>query len=75
MSKNKIDTTTTFIVAKQQIPTVSQESVESLGRWHDSSMKDTRRGLETAELATEGLLAINRFGIQSNSKCGAYSSC
>ena len=63
----KIDATTIFTVASQQIPTVSQEPVKSLGRWYDSSMKDTKRGLET-ELATEGLLAINIFGLQGKLK-------
>ena len=41
--KGKIDATTTFTVANQQIPTVSLEPVKSLGRWYDSSMKDTKR--------------------------------
>ena len=31
-------------------------------------MKDTKRGLETVELATEGLLAINRCGLQGKLK-------
>ncbi|KAK3723335.1 hypothetical protein RRG08_059125 [Elysia crispata] len=53
--KGKIDATTTFTVANQQIPTVSQEPVKSLGRWYDSSMKNTKRGLEAVKLATEGL--------------------
>ena len=66
--KGKIDATTTFTLANQQIPTVSQESVKSLGRWYDSSMKDTKRGLETVELATEDLLAINRCGLQGKLK-------
>ena len=67
--KGKIDATTIFTVASQQIPTVSQEPVKSLGRWYDSSMKDaTKRGLETVELATEGLLAINRCGLQGKLK-------
>ena len=47
-----------FTVASKQIPTISEEPVKSLGRWYDSSMKDTKRGQKTAELATEGLLAI-----------------
>ena len=46
------------------MPTVSEEPVKSLGRWYDSSTKDTKRGQETAELATEGLLAINGCGLQ-----------
>ena len=53
--KGKIDATTIFTVANQQIPTVSQEPVKSLVSWYDSSMKDTKRWLETVELATEGL--------------------
>ena len=72
--KGKIDATTTFTVASQQIPTVSQESVKSLGRWYDSSMKDTKRGLETVELATEGLLAINRCGLQGKLKVWCLQS-
>ena len=48
--KSKIDAMTIFTVASQQIVTVSQEPVKSLGRWYDSPMKDTRRGLK--EVAT-----------------------
>ncbi|GFO32390.1 reverse transcriptase [Plakobranchus ocellatus] len=62
--KGKVDEATTFTVAEQQIPTVSQEPVKSLGRWYDSSMKDIRRGAETLELASESLLAINKCGLQ-----------
>ncbi|GFO06374.1 reverse transcriptase [Plakobranchus ocellatus] len=58
--KGKVDKATTFTVVEQQIPTVSQEPVKSLGRWYDSSMKDIRRGAETLELASESLLAINK---------------
>ncbi|KAK3757387.1 hypothetical protein RRG08_050089 [Elysia crispata] len=66
--KGKIDATTIFTVANQQIPTVSQEPVKSLGRWYDSSMKDTKRGLGTVELATEGLLAITKCGLHGELK-------
>ncbi|GFN83892.1 reverse transcriptase [Plakobranchus ocellatus] len=38
--RGKVDEDTTFTVAEQQIPTVSQEPVKSLGRWYDSSMKN-----------------------------------
>ena len=68
VKKGKIDATTTFTVANQQIPTISQEPVKSLERWYDSSMKDTKRGLETKELATESLLAINRCGLPGKLK-------
>ncbi|KAK3797908.1 hypothetical protein RRG08_020645 [Elysia crispata] len=65
--KGKIDATT-FTVANQQLPKVSQEPVKSLGRLYDSSMKDTKRRLGRVELATEDLLAINRCGLQAKLK-------
>ncbi|GFS10765.1 reverse transcriptase [Elysia marginata] len=66
--KVKIEEAVTFTVAEQQTPTVSQEPVKSLGRWYDSSLKDTRRGVETVQFASEGLLAINKCGIQGKFK-------
>ncbi|GFN98813.1 reverse transcriptase [Plakobranchus ocellatus] len=66
--RGKVDEATIFTVAEQQIPTVSQEPVKSLGRWYDSSMKDTRRGAETLELASESLLAINKCGLHGKFK-------
>ena len=58
--KGKIDVVTTFTVANKQIPMVNDEPVKSLGRWYDSSMKNTKRGQETAQLATKGPLAVIR---------------
>ena len=55
-------------MANKRIPMTSQEPVKSLGRCYDLSIKDTKRGLETVELATEGLLAINRCGLQGKLK-------
>ena len=55
--KGMLDATTIFTVVNQQIPMVSQEPVRSLERWYDSSMKGTKRGLETVELDTERDLA------------------
>ncbi|GFO40547.1 reverse transcriptase [Plakobranchus ocellatus] len=66
--KGKVDEAMTFTIAEQQIPTVSQEPVKSLGRWYDFSMKDNRPGAETLELASESLLAINRCGLQGKFK-------
>ncbi|GFN76057.1 reverse transcriptase [Plakobranchus ocellatus] len=66
--KGKVDEATTFTVAEQQIPTVSQEPVKSLGRWYESSMKDTRRGAETLKLVSERLLAISKCGLQGKFK-------
>ncbi|GFR84509.1 reverse transcriptase [Elysia marginata] len=52
--KGKIEEAVAFTVAEQQIPTVSPEPVKSLGRWYDSSMKDTRKGVKTVQFASEG---------------------
>ncbi|GFO10260.1 reverse transcriptase [Plakobranchus ocellatus] len=66
--RGKVDESTTFTVAEPQIPTVSQEPVKSLGRWYDSSMKDTRRRAETFELASESLLAFKKCALQGKFK-------
>ncbi|GFS16111.1 reverse transcriptase [Elysia marginata] len=75
--KCKREEAVAFTVAEQQIPTVSQEPVKSLGRWYNSSMKDTRRGVETVQFASEGLLAINKINadFRVSLKCGVSSSC
>ena len=66
--KGKKDAATTFIVVNKQIPTVSEKPVKSLGRWYNSSMKDTKRGQATAKLVSGGLLAINRCGLKGKFK-------
>ena len=66
--RKKIDAATTFTVANKQIPTVSEELLKSLGRWYDSSMEETKRGQEIAEFTSEGILAINRCGLQGKFK-------
>ena len=48
--------------------TVSRGPVKNPERWYDLSMNDTKRRLETVKLATEGLLAINRCGLQGKLK-------
>ena len=59
--KGKLDAAATFTVANKQILTVSEEPIKILGRWYDSSMKDTKRGQETAEPVPEGLIARSRL--------------
>ena len=55
LRKGKVDKTIEFQVASQNIPTVTQEPVKSLGRWYDASLKDTKRGAETQETSSDGL--------------------
>ena len=43
--KGKVNENVIFQVASQNIPTVTEEPVKSLGRWYDASLKDTKRGL------------------------------
>ena len=66
--KGKVKEAVTFNVAGQNIPTVSQEPVKSLGRWYDSSLKDTKRGAETSELAKAGLQTIDKCGLPGKYK-------
>ena len=55
-------------VYSSQRANTNSKPVRSIGRWYDPSVKDTKIGQETAQFATEGLLAINRCGLQSQFK-------
>ena len=67
MRKDKIDATKSFTVVNRQISTVSQKPDKSNWRWYDSSMKHTRRRLETVELLP-GLLNNSRSRSVSSSR-------
>ena len=60
ITKGKVDESVKFTVAGHTIPTVSEQPVKSLGRWYDSSLKDTQRSSELEEQAIEGLETINK---------------
>ena len=51
LRKGKVSQHTHFNVGGQRIPTVSEEPVKSLGRWHDETLRDTRQAKETAHSA------------------------
>ena len=68
LRKGKVDETIAFQVASQNIPTVTQEPVKSLGRWYDASLKDTKRGVETQETSSEGLHSIDNCGLPGKFK-------
>ena len=68
LRKGKVDETVNFTVANQVIPTVSEEPVKSLGRWYDSSLKDTKQGKETMKTLEEGLQTIESCGLPGKYK-------
>ncbi|XP_078685568.1 uncharacterized protein LOC144918575 [Branchiostoma floridae x Branchiostoma belcheri] len=49
-----------FRVNGQCIPSIQQESVQSLGRLYTSDLSDVKRGQEVVSQATEGLKAIDK---------------
>ena len=53
--KGKLDDEARFIVGGQAIPTISEEPVKSLGRWYDSSMKDTKQAQAVIDSTKQGL--------------------
>ncbi|GFN79759.1 reverse transcriptase [Plakobranchus ocellatus] len=57
-----------FKVASQNIPRISLDPVNTLGRLHDSSLKDTNRGSEALEQASVGLQAIDKCGLRGKFK-------
>lgn len=68
LRKGKVVENKTFRIGGQDIPTVSQEPVKSLGRWYDATLKDTKRGAETKMVAEEGLKTIDKSGLQGKHK-------
>jgi hypothetical protein len=50
----------TFEAAGQQIPTLLEELIKSLGKVYDSSLKDREAIRQTVAFSKEGLLKINR---------------
>ena len=66
--RGKVDEAVKFTIADQPIPTVTDEPVKSLGRWYDDSLKDTKRGHETKQMAEEGLHKINQCGLPGKLK-------
>ena len=60
MRKGKVDAGKHFQVGSQNIPTVSEEPVKSLGRWYDDTLKDTKQSKETAKASADGLNKIQK---------------
>ena len=57
-----------FTIASQNIPTVTEEPVKSLGRWYDDTLKDTKRGEETKKLSEDSLKTIDQCGLSGKHK-------
>ena len=68
LRKGKIDEKVKFQIGGQDIPTVSEEPVKSLGRWYDCSLKDTKQNGYIKETAKEGLVTINNTKLQGKFK-------
>ena len=60
LRSGKVSQETKFQVGGQDIPTVSEMPVKSLGRWYDDSLKDTKQVKETVKTAEENLQKIDR---------------
>ena len=73
--RGKKDNSVKFRIANQTIPTVSEESVKSLGRWYDATLKGTKRKEKTKATSAEGLEKINHCGLQEKFKVSASSLC
>ena len=58
LKAGKLDDSVTFTVAGQDIPTLAEEPVKSLGRLYNSSLKDTCASSNTQNMLVNGLQAI-----------------
>ena len=68
LRKGKVIDSVVFRVANQDIPSVTEEPVKSLGRWYDDTLKDTQRGKETKHMSEEGLKTIDQCGLPGKYK-------
>ncbi|GFO17955.1 reverse transcriptase [Plakobranchus ocellatus] len=71
IKNSKLDEDVWFKIASPDIPRTSQDPVKSLGRWYNSSLKDTKHESEALEQASVRLQAINKCGL-SQSSCGHF---
>jgi len=60
----KVDEKTSFQIGGQAIPRVTEQPVKSLGRWYDSTTRDTVQGRNLKQTAGEGLLTIDKTKLQ-----------
>ena len=49
-----------FTIAGEQMPTVKDQPVKSLGRWYEGTLSDRSRGIAIMRQAEEGLRAIDK---------------
>ena len=48
-----------FKISDEEMPTVKEQPVKSLGRWYSGTLTDRSRGIEVQKLAEDGLKAID----------------
>ena len=53
LSRGKVDPKAIFTIANNNIPTVCDGPVKSLGRWYDSSLKDTSQAQRGDSMSSE----------------------
>ena len=63
---------TRFHIAGEQIPTLQEQPVKSLGRWYSHPLTDKHRGSEVQQLVTEGLQAIDNCGLPGKFKVWCF---
>ena len=57
-----------FTIAGEQMPTIKEEPVKSLGRWYAGTLSDRSRGVEVMKQAEDGLKAIDRTKLPGKHK-------
>jgi hypothetical protein len=56
------------MVSGQNIPTVAEEPVKSLGRWYNSSLRDTEQVKQVKQMAYDSIKVINQVKLQGKFK-------
>lgn len=58
-----------YTIGGDNIPTVKEEPVKSLGRWYKGTLTDRGQGIEIQKAAEEGIRSIDRTALPGKFKC------
>ena len=72
LKKGKVNTRMKFKIKGEVIPTVTEKPVKSLGKWFDTSLKDTESITQMVIQGEEWMCKIDRSGLPGKYKAWCY---
>ena len=72
LKKGKVDNRYRFRVGEETIPTVSEKPVKSLGKWFDSTLRDTQNNKAVLDQVAEWMLKVEKSGLPGKYKAWCF---